>query len=99
MVREFVEGFKTNNNYRHVFDKLDDLTNLVKKQLDVKYIISKLNNIDKLSYMFFEYDYRSLLEGAPNPYIQDFIIKSNSTESESITTRLERNNNTLFNNK
>ena len=94
------------NNQKKLLEKLDVLTNTVKKQLDIKSVISKLNNIDKLAYMFFGNENYSLLEEAPNPYLQnismgnkEIIIKQNNNESENILSRINKNYNTLFKNK
>jgi hypothetical protein len=43
---------------------------LTRKQLDIRFILKKLNAVDKLSYLFFGEDCKKL-DGAINPYIYD----------------------------
>ena len=92
--------FPKSNNNRNIIDHLNYLTNIIKKQLDVKYLIGKLNNLDKLSYLFFGNDYIHLLETAPNPYIKsniDNLKKEFVSESNNIINDINKNLKNLLN--
>ena len=70
-----------------------------KKQLDVKYIIGKLNTVDKLSYLFFGNNYINLLEKASNPYIKSDISIKNEIllDTDAIMNHVSKNFKDLIN--
>jgi hypothetical protein len=60
--------FGNNTIYKKNLMRLEMYRKLVESQLDVNYIITKLNMIDKLTYIFAGDKYKMLLQKSVNPY-------------------------------
>ena len=67
-VPKFLLPKKSKN--RIFFDKLEIFKKILDRQMDIRNIMTKINNVDKLSFLFFGKGIRKL-EMSRNPYLHE----------------------------